>query len=357
MQQQKQHNNNHSDNDDASLKGILKRSALRALWLVLIVFVVYLQQGCGNKRLAPVEERDATGQKAVSSSFYPPTEVDNSQQYYRVRKGDTLYSIAFRYGVDFKTLAKVNHIDNNYTIHPGQRINLQKARETAGSNDDSTVNPQVAKNTSDPSNTTTNTNNTSTQRPTKPTEVKRQAATKPVTQTANKTNVTKPTVTAKPVDKKAVNNAANNDSQPSKKQTQPIQTVANTSLGNQAVKYWMWPAMGQIITRFSGAAKKAKGIDIAGNLGDPVRAAAAGRVVYAGRGLRGYGNLVIIKHNNDFISAYAHNKKLLVKENEIIKAGQKIAEIGNTDSDIPKLHFEIRYRGKPTDPMRYLPKR
>ena len=115
--------------------------------------------------------------------------------------------------------------------------------------------------------------------------------------------------------------------------------------------------MGQILQGFSGASKSSKGIDIAGNLGDPVRASAAGRVVYAGRGLRGYGNLVIVKHNNDFISAYAHNRILLVKENEIIKAGQKIAEVGNTDSDVPKLHFEIRFKGKPVDPMRYLPKR
>ena len=98
-------------------------------------------------------------------------------------------------------------------------------------------------------------------------------------------------------------------------------------------------------------------VDISGNIGDSVRASAAGRVVYAGRGLRGYGNLIIIKHNNSFISAYAHNRILLVKENEIIKAGQKIAEIGNTDSDLPKLHFEIRYKGKPTDPLKYLPKR
>ena len=114
--------------------------------------------------------------------------------------------------------------------------------------------------------------------------------------------------------------------------------------------------MGKVIARFSGG-KGSRGIDIAGNMGEPVRAAAPGLVVYSGRGLRGYGNLIIVKHNNDFISAYAHNKRLLVKENEIIKAGQKIAEIGNTDSDIPKLHFEIRFKGKPVDPLRYLPKR
>lgn len=113
--------------------------------------------------------------------------------------------------------------------------------------------------------------------------------------------------------------------------------------------------MGRVTESFAASGRK--GIDISGNMGDSVKAAAAGRVVYAGRGLRGYGNLLIIKHNANFISAYAHNRKLLVKENEVIKAGQTIAEVGNSDASEPKLHFEIRYKGKPTDPLRYLPKR
>lgn len=323
-------------------KDIIKRSAIRALWIVVLVFMVYLLQGCGNRLLAPVEERDATGKKAESSSFYPPTEADNSRQYYTVKRGDTLYSIAFRYGVDFKTLAKTNGINANYTIYPGQRLNLQKAR------DHKPVLTQVATNT-----TKTSTRVTPTQRHPK--------TIPPKNTTQNNHSITNTPVANKPVSKpttvKTEDKPATEKATAEKKATEkPTVEDQSYDLGNKAVKYWMWPAMGAI-TKDYNVAKGSKGIDIAGNMGDAVRAAAAGRVVYAGRGLRGYGNLVIIKHNNDYISAYAHNKTILVKENEIIKAGQKIAEIGNTDSDSPKLHFEIRYKGKPTNPMKFLPKR
>ena len=118
---------------------------------------------------------------------------------------------------------------------------------------------------------------------------------------------------------------------------------------------WMWPASGPVIAGFDEA--KNKGLSIAGNAGDPVLAAADGRVVYAGSGLRGYGNLVIIKHNNTYLTAYAHNRTLLVKEDQVVRRGQKIAEMGNTDADRVKLHFEIRKQGKPIDPANLLPAR
>jgi lipoprotein NlpD len=117
---------------------------------------------------------------------------------------------------------------------------------------------------------------------------------------------------------------------------------------------WVWPATGKVITGFSDTANL-KGIDIAGKAGQPVLASAAGKVVYAGTGLRGYGKLVIVKHNADYLSAYAHNREILVKEGQQVTKGQKIAEMGNTDSDQVKLHFEIRQRGKPVDPLRFLP--
>lgn len=118
---------------------------------------------------------------------------------------------------------------------------------------------------------------------------------------------------------------------------------------------WMWPAHGTVIERFDET--RNKGIDIAGKVGDPVVASADGKVVYAGNGLRAYGNLVIIKHDDDFISAYAHNSKLLVRLNEPVKRGQRIAEMGNTDAERPKLHFELRRGGKPIDPLKFLPER
>ena len=118
---------------------------------------------------------------------------------------------------------------------------------------------------------------------------------------------------------------------------------------------WIWPAQGALIAGFSEV--KNKGLDIGGKAGDPVIAAADGRVVYAGAGLRGYGNLIILKHNNTYLTAYAHNQTLLVKEDQSVQKGQKIAEMGNSDADRVKLHFEIRKQGKPVDPARYLPAR
>lgn len=118
---------------------------------------------------------------------------------------------------------------------------------------------------------------------------------------------------------------------------------------------WLWPASGNILAGFNEASNK--GIDIAGNPGDPVLASAAGKVVYSGSGLRGYGKLVIIKHDENYLTAYAHNRELLVKEGDDVNRGQKIAELGSTDADRPKLHFEIRKQGRPVDPMTYLPPR
>jgi lipoprotein NlpD len=118
---------------------------------------------------------------------------------------------------------------------------------------------------------------------------------------------------------------------------------------------WLWPASGPMVTPFDDS--RNKGLSIGGKAGDPVLAAADGRVVYAGSGLRGYGNLVIVKHNNTFLSAYAHNQSLLVKEDQVVRRGQKIAEMGASDADRVKLHFEIRRQGKPVDPARYLPAR
>ena len=126
------------------------------------------------------------------------------------------------------------------------------------------------------------------------------------------------------------------------------------SAGGDDVDF-IWPASGPVVAGFDEA--KNKGLGIAGKAGDPVQAAADGRVVYAGSGLRGYGNLIILKHNNTFLTAYAHNQTLLVKEDQNVKKGQKIAEMGSTDADRVKLHFEIRRSGKPVDPARYLPAR
>ncbi len=120
---------------------------------------------------------------------------------------------------------------------------------------------------------------------------------------------------------------------------------------------WSWPTTGAANILAGFDEQKNKGVDIGGRAGDPVLAAADGRVVYAGAGLRGYGNLIILKHNNTYLTAYAHNQSLLVKEDQTVRKGQKIAEMGSTDTDRVKLHFEIRRQGKPVDPLKYLPPR
>jgi len=139
----------------------------------------------------------------------------------------------------------------------------------------------------------------------------------------------------------------------------PTQTSAASSTDNSSnnseTPNFIWPATGKVIATFDEA--KNKGIDISGKLGDSVLASADGKVVYSGSGLRGYGNLLIIKHNNTYLSAYAHNQSILVKEDQNVKQGQKIAEIGSSDSDQPELHFEIRKFGKPVDPLKWLPPR
>ncbi|MGL6204779.1 MAG: peptidoglycan DD-metalloendopeptidase family protein, partial [Giesbergeria sp.] len=135
----------------------------------------------------------------------------------------------------------------------------------------------------------------------------------------------------------------------------PAPAPAPVATGPEDDMGFIWPAGGQVLAGFDEA--RNKGLDIGGKAGDAVHAAADGRVVYSGAGLRGYGNLIILKHNNTYLTAYAHNQTLLVKEDQNVRKGQKIAEMGSTDADRVKLHFEIRRQGKPVDPSRYLPSR
>ncbi len=248
------------------------------IWVFNILSIALFLSACSSStNRAPVQDRTS-----VSSS---------KLGYHLVAKGETLYSIAWRYGIDYKKLAKSNGVGTNFTIYPGQKIYLNRAVTKASSS-------KVASKSS-----------------------------------SKKTK-----------------------SPRSKSTTSSQKKVAVTSTQSGSLR-WRWPAQGRIIARFSSLKSLNKGIDIKGSLGEPVVAAAPGTVVYAGSGIRGYGNLLIIKHNERFLSAYAHNSRLLIKEGEVIKAGQKIAEIGNSGTDLSKLHFEIRRDGKPIDPLRYLPKR
>lgn len=220
---------------------------------------------------------------------------------YRVRRGDTLYAIATRHGWDWKSLAQHNGIEAPYTLRVGQVIRFGSG--TAGK-------APVASAPASPA---------------------------PAVATPAQPAVVAPTV-ASPAP--AASNAADSSAPPK---------VSPTG--------WGWPANGQLISLYSSNSSLNKGIDIAGDLGQPVYAASTGNVVYAGSGLRGYGELVIIKHNDTYVSAYGHNHRLLVREGQRVKAGEKIAEMGSTGTDRVKLHFEIRRQGKPVDPLQYLPRR
>ncbi|MGY0217388.1 peptidoglycan DD-metalloendopeptidase family protein [Endozoicomonadaceae bacterium StTr2] len=218
-----------------------------------------------------------------------------------VSPGETLFSIAWLYGRDFRELAKANNIDGSYTIYPGQKLTLKK-----------------------PVQHVTNNRYKSHSRGSTPKKavVKKEGSKKHTAAGAAGT--------------------VRKQSSTYKESAKPV---------------WGWPAQGAVKGRFSTKGKVNKGIDIQGKHGDPVKASSRGQVVYAGSGLTGYGNLIIIKHNASYLSAYAHNHKLLVSEGEVVKAGQKIAEIGSTGTNEPKLHFEIRRNGKPVNPLAYLPSR
>ncbi len=227
---------------------------------------------------------------------------------YVVQRGDTLYSIAFRFGWDWKALAAHNGLREPYLIRVGQVIRFGSGT--------STPQPVIA-----------TTSRTPTTVVTQPAQSRPPMTTSPSTQPA-----ARPPVATTPA-------------------TTPVTPVTRSSTG------WAWPAQGSVISRFSSNGSLNKGIDIAGELGQPVLAASDGSVVYAGSGLRGYGELIIIKHSDTYVSAYGHNRRLLVREGQQVKAGQTIAEMGSTGADRVKLHFEIRRQGKPVDPLQYLPRR
>ena len=242
--------------------------------------------------------------RVVDRNSAAPKRPTVTSGQYVVKPGDTLFSIAFRYGWDYKELAARNGIAPPYTIRPGQAI-----RFSTGASGSTTV-------VASPSSSS---RTTVTRRPVGTSPAAPASTTKTVTTT-----------------------------------TAPV--VATVPAAERAVGGWTWPANGVLIGKFASNGSLNKGIDIAGDLGQPVFAASGGTVVYAGSGLRGYGELIIIKHSDTYVSAYGHNRRLLVREGQQVKAGQSIAEMGSTGTDRVKLHFEIRRQGKPVDPLQFLPR-
>ena len=333
------------------------------LWCSLLAVA-----GCATQAPAPVAQGGKSvqveaGVKAASTSG--PT---SAQRTYTVKKGDTLHGIALDHGVDYRELAAWNNIENPNLIRIGQMLRVSApaaiSAPAAGESDVPQVRaisadgPVVARSLDAPA----------------PVPVPPASTFEPPVAAGHSDGLKRSPKGGKlPYSEEALARLKAQDAAPAvmaptppppppvkevaaeKPVPAPVPAVAT----NESDIEWAWPTHGKIVGTFSeGAAGETnKGVDLAGKLGDPVHAAAGGKVVYVGSGLRGYGNLVIVRHNSNFLSAYAHNSKILVKEGDGVTRGQKIAELGSSDADQPKLHFEVRLQGKPVDPLKYLPAR
>ncbi len=295
---------------------------------VLVLALAVALGGCASKKSrAPVEDRVAGAPVAPAAAAsqaegvvaLPGSESAGKPGYYTVKPGDKLIRIALDNGQNWRDLVKWNKLDNPNVIEVGQVLRV--------------IPPEA-----DPA----------------------AAATRPVTNAR---------VEARPLERAATTptgtasaaSAASATAPPASAAAAPAVTAAAASAlapiareGDEDVN-WIWPAGGAVVVQFDEV--RSKGLVISGKAGDPVYAAADGRVVYAGSGLRGYGNLLIVKHNNTYLTAYAHNQALLVKEDQVVRRGQRIAEMGSTDAERVQLHFEIRRLGKPVDPAKLLPPR
>ena len=266
--------------------------------LGLLIGLIVTQVSCaGRDEPAPVD-------RLYQGKSYLDFEAGSlRQESYQVAAGDTLYSIAFRANVDVRTLAELNDLRDPYLIVPGQTLRLVTV--------------------------------------TKPQQSIDPAANKEYGDT-----------------KQQHNNDKNVTPSPQPKTTPPrvdINPSGDVFVANNAIN-WQWPASSPVSSEFSVAETGNKGLDFAGNRGDPVYASARGKVVYAGNALKGFGNLIILKHNDDYITAYAHNQQLLVKEQQWVNGGEVIARMGDSDAERVKLHFQVRFRGKSVNPRHYLPR-
>lgn len=298
----------------------------RQSWVrLMVVAVVSLLTACASTRNhAPVEVRNAPTKAPASAvaggvSIGDVGTTPDKPGYYTVKPSDTLVRIALDNGQNWKDLARWNGLDNPNLIEVGQVLRVAPPGTDPAP---AGARPVVAAKV-------------------EPKPLETRAASAPATAGSGAATAAAP----------PTNSAASAASVVAA----PVAAVAVTPAQGDDALGWMWPASGPVTTVFDEV--KSKGLAIAGKAGDPVLAAADGRVVYAGSGLRGYGNLVIVKHNATYLTAYAHNQALLVKEDQAVRRGQKIAEMGSTDAERVQLHFEIRKLGKPIDPAKLLPPR
>lgn len=291
---------------------------MRLSTLILASVAIASMAGCVARHGAPVVERGPGPKPAPAkpSVAAKPTPADARAEVYVVKKGDTLYSIALDHGLDYRELAQWNGITDPGVIRAGMSLRLK---------------PPVSAATAAPFRAAPGVQG------------------RPLGDTpAGVENIkTQPKAVRAPYSEQAYAQMAGVKPEPAPK------PPAGREEGEDGID-WSWPATGKVVSTFNDGANL-KGIGIAGKLGQPVLASAPGRVIFSGTGIRGFGKLIVIKHNNTFLSVYAHNNQLLVKEGQSVTKGQRIAEMGSTDADQVKLHFEIRRFGKPVDPIKLLP--
>lgn len=289
---------------------------LRRLCAASLVVLAGTITGCSSTGTAPVRDGSAAAPAAAPAATMQAGERGRTHV---VRAGDTLIGLARQYGQSVASLATWNNLSDRNQIHVGQTLLV--GPPPAEGSETVSVMPVPADALGSPAPAATQDGGGGLKRG--PLGGRRPYSDEAWSRSANTVPEVPPPALAKPQ--------------------------------GEGEGHWQWPARGKPISTFNEASSK--GIDIAGTPGDPVFASAAGKVVYAGSGLRGYGKLIIIKHESEHVSVYAHNQKLLVNEADVVNKGQQIAELGNTESDRPKLHFEIRKQGKAVDPLKYLPPR
>jgi len=314
--------------------------------VVALALATAVLAGCATRSPAPVSDRRPAPTPQPRQPVAQQTPVPGSTApaaapgTYIVRRGDTLYSIALEHGADYRELAQLNKIDDPSKIRVGQELRLSAPEQSSvqvGST--RAAGPVEA-------------------RPLGP------GFPAPAPAAADGATKTSPKALRLPYSEQnvallqkgeapaAAPQVASAAPKPPAAEAPKPAAAAPTDRDPDAIEF-AWPAKGRLLASFSEPNNK--GLDISGKPGDPVLAAAPGRVMYTGTGIRGYGKLIVIKHDNNFNSVYAHNREILVKEGQNVTRGQRIAELGDTDAEAPKLHFEIRKSGKPVDPARYLP--